>query len=286
MTSTILLTGGTGTLGRHVLPLLRDAGAKVRVLSRGDHASADGVEYVTGDLATGAGIDAAVDGVETIVHCAGSAKGDDDKTRTAGTGGGARRRRPAPGVHLGGRRRPGPGGQRRRPRAFGYFAAKRAAERVVAESGLPWTTLRATQFHDLILTVAAADGEAAGDAGAGRRALPAGGHRRGGRRGWSSWRSASRPASCPTSAGRGCTAWTELMRGYLRAHRPPPADPADAGARQGVPRDARRRQPGPGPGGRPPDLGGVPRRAGARGPLARVRRGRPQGGPRRLRPSA
>jgi uncharacterized protein YbjT (DUF2867 family) len=37
---------------------------------------------------------------------------------------------------------------------FGYFAAKRAAEKVIAESGLPWTTLRATQFHDLILTVA------------------------------------------------------------------------------------------------------------------------------------
>src|ERR671932_2804006 len=37
---------------------------------------------------------------------------------------------------------------------FGYFASKRAAERVVADSGLPWTTLRATQFHDLILMVA------------------------------------------------------------------------------------------------------------------------------------
>lgn len=34
---------------------------------------------------------------------------------------------------------------------FGYFAAKRAAERIVADSGLPWTTLRATQFHDLTL---------------------------------------------------------------------------------------------------------------------------------------
>ncbi|MER6943337.1 hypothetical protein ABT294_04865 [Nonomuraea sp. NPDC000554] len=34
---------------------------------------------------------------------------------------------------------------------FGYFAAKRDAERVVAESGVPWTTLRATQFHDWVL---------------------------------------------------------------------------------------------------------------------------------------
>src|SRR6185369_10063806 len=37
---------------------------------------------------------------------------------------------------------------------FGYFGFKLAAERIVAESGLPWTTLRAAQFHDLSLTVA------------------------------------------------------------------------------------------------------------------------------------
>src|SRR5258708_4039511 len=34
---------------------------------------------------------------------------------------------------------------------FGYFEAKLAAEQVVANSGLPWTTLRATQFHDAFL---------------------------------------------------------------------------------------------------------------------------------------
>jgi uncharacterized protein YbjT (DUF2867 family) len=37
---------------------------------------------------------------------------------------------------------------------FGYFGSKLAAERVIADSGLPWTTLRPTQFHDLILMVA------------------------------------------------------------------------------------------------------------------------------------
>jgi uncharacterized protein YbjT (DUF2867 family) len=37
---------------------------------------------------------------------------------------------------------------------FGYFASKLAAERVVADSGLPWTTLRATQVHDLFLKTA------------------------------------------------------------------------------------------------------------------------------------
>src|SRR4030095_6974168 len=39
---------------------------------------------------------------------------------------------------------------------FGYYGSKLASERIVTESGLPWTTLRATQFHDLILTMARA----------------------------------------------------------------------------------------------------------------------------------
>ena len=37
---------------------------------------------------------------------------------------------------------------------FGYFASKQAAERIVEDSGLPWTTLRATQFHESMLIAA------------------------------------------------------------------------------------------------------------------------------------
>src|ERR1700704_4322975 len=81
MTSYILVTGGTGTLGRLVVPRLRDAGGTVRVLSRRPHETADGIEYVSGDLATGEGIEAAVKGAEIVVHCAGSAKGDEGKAR-------------------------------------------------------------------------------------------------------------------------------------------------------------------------------------------------------------
>src|SRR5215218_10321136 len=51
----ILVTGGTGTLGRLVLPRLQDAGCKVRVLSRSSREDGEGVEFVTGDLATGEG---------------------------------------------------------------------------------------------------------------------------------------------------------------------------------------------------------------------------------------
>src|SRR5260370_30238761 len=81
MTSPILVTGGTGTLGRQVVPRLRDAGCEVRVLSRRTHEAADGIEYVTGDLLKDEGIQAAVDGAGIIVHSADTAKANDDATR-------------------------------------------------------------------------------------------------------------------------------------------------------------------------------------------------------------
>jgi uncharacterized protein YbjT (DUF2867 family) len=108
---------------------------------------------VTGDLLKNEGIEPAVDGAATIVHCAGSSKGDDEATRNlvrAASRGGAQ--------HLvyisviGADRIPLVSGIDRA--MFGYFGFKLAAERAVADSGLPWTTLRAAQFHDLLLTVA------------------------------------------------------------------------------------------------------------------------------------
>jgi uncharacterized protein YbjT (DUF2867 family) len=153
MTSPILVTGGTGTLGRLVVRRLRDAGCNVRVLSRRSHKSGDGIQFMIGDLATGRGIEAAVDGIETILHLAGSAKGDEDKARNL-----VRAASRAGAQHLvyisvvGADRVPVLSGVDRA--MFGYFASKRAAEKVVENSGLPWTTLRATQFHDLILMVA------------------------------------------------------------------------------------------------------------------------------------
>ena len=149
----ILVTGGTGTLGSLVVPRLRDAGGKVRVLSRHGRQDAEDVEFVAGDLDTGAGIEAAVDGVEVIVHCAGTSKGDDDKARTlVGPASRAGVRHLVFISVVGADRIPIAG---RVDRAmFGYFGSKLAAERVVAGSGIPWTTLRATQFYDLLLLVA------------------------------------------------------------------------------------------------------------------------------------
>ena len=152
-TSPILVTGGTGTLGRLVVGRLRSAGYGVRVMSRHPRQATEGVAYVGADLTTGAGVGVAVAGVEVIVHCAGSSQGDAAKAQhlvRAAADAGARHL-----VYI------SVVGADRVPMAsaidrtmFGYFGAKFAAERIVAESGIPWTTLRATQFHDLVLLVA------------------------------------------------------------------------------------------------------------------------------------
>jgi uncharacterized protein YbjT (DUF2867 family) len=150
MTAPILVTGGTGTLGRQVVPRLLEAGHRVRVLSRDGRDHPEGIELAAGDLTTGHGIQAAVDGTEVVLHLAGTAKGDEVKARhlvRAASRAGVR--------HLvfisvvGADRVPVTSAVDRA--MFGYFAAKRAAEQVIAGSGLPWTTLRATQFQESVL---------------------------------------------------------------------------------------------------------------------------------------
>ncbi|MBZ9641868.1 SDR family oxidoreductase [Streptomyces sp. PSKA30] len=136
--TTILVTGGTGTLGRILTERLRADGHEVRVLSR--HAQPYAVDLREG----GSGLDAAVEGVDTIVHCATSPRGGDEEAA----------------AHLiAAARRAGVGhlvyisivGIDRVP--FGYYKTKLAVERLIEESGLGWTVLRTTQFHDLLAQV-------------------------------------------------------------------------------------------------------------------------------------
>lgn len=134
--TTILVTGGTGTLGRLVTERLRADGHEVRVLSR--HAQPYGVDLREG----GAALDAAVEGVDTIVHCATTQTGGDEK---------------AAANLIAAARRAGVGhlvyisivGIDQVP--FPYYRIKLAVEKQIEESGLGWTVLRATQFHDLLV---------------------------------------------------------------------------------------------------------------------------------------
>jgi uncharacterized protein YbjT (DUF2867 family) len=141
VTGPILVTGGTGTLGKMVVQRLTEQGRPVRVLSRRPASAEPGpVGWATGDLRAGRGVDAAVSGAEVIVHCAtgrgdvGAARNLIEAAQRAGT------------PHLvyvsivGVDRVP-----------VGYYKSKLAVERQVEDGALPWTILRATQFHQLIL---------------------------------------------------------------------------------------------------------------------------------------
>ena len=126
MTSPILVTGGTGTLGAHVVPLLRASGHEVRILTRHARSATDGIDHITGDLLKDEGVEAAVDGVETVLHLAGGPKGDDRATRAlvrAATGAGVRHV-----VHI------SVIGADRVPLA--WMRTKRESERAVADSGI------------------------------------------------------------------------------------------------------------------------------------------------------
>jgi len=134
--TTILVTGGTAQLGRPTVASLRAAGHRVRVLSRG-HAAG----VLSGDLLTGRGLGRALSGVETVVHLAstGSVR-DVAATRLLSTFA-----RTAGVEHLvfisivGVADIPLP-----------YYLGKLEAEQVVVDSEIPYSILRATQFHSFV----------------------------------------------------------------------------------------------------------------------------------------
>jgi len=69
----VLVTGGTGFIGRHLLPQLQRTGAAVRVLVRDAEASADlapGIERSLGDLRDQESLRRAVSGCQVVVHLA------------------------------------------------------------------------------------------------------------------------------------------------------------------------------------------------------------------------
>ncbi|MGW1890703.1 SDR family oxidoreductase [Streptomyces sp. NPDC002004] len=135
--SVVLVTGGTGTLGRLVVERLRDRGSEVRVLSR--HAEPYAV-----DLIEGSGLDAAVAGVDVVVHCASNPRGGDEQAASHLIEA-CRRAGVAHLVYI------SIVGVDVVP--LGYYRSKLAVEQQIEESGLGWTILRTTQFHDLVVTL-------------------------------------------------------------------------------------------------------------------------------------
>lgn len=137
----ILVTGGAGHLGRLVVKQLSQASYRVRGMSRRKNPGEDwpGAEWKQADLKTGTGVEEAVQGIDVVVHLAavGASMVDVEGTRRL-----VEAAQKAGVSHLvfisivGIDRVPWTGGK-----------AKLVSEDLIEHSGIPWSILRATQFH-------------------------------------------------------------------------------------------------------------------------------------------
>ncbi|MFI9330973.1 SDR family oxidoreductase [Kitasatospora sp. NPDC052868] len=146
MDNVIMVTGATGVLGREVLERALRTGLPVRALTRRtDLPATPGVSWFTGDLTTGTGLAEAFAGVRTIIHCASDVRRFKNDI-------------PAFRQLLAAAERAGVEhvvnisiiGVDRIP--YPYYRIKLEGERLLAESGIGWTNLRAAQFPDLLNT--------------------------------------------------------------------------------------------------------------------------------------
>lgn len=131
---TVLITGGTGRLGRHAVAALRSRTADLRILSR-----RPGDDHVVADLSTGEGLVAALDGVDTVLHLATTRSKDVPQTQRLLDA------MASSGAHLifisivGVDRIP-----------YGYYRDKVASEKLIEASGVAFTIIRVTQFHGFV----------------------------------------------------------------------------------------------------------------------------------------
>jgi len=143
----ILVTGGTGFVGTHVVHALRARELPVRVLvrdrRRGSRALAWGAELVEGDVTEPASLHDATDGVEAVVHLVAIIKGspaDFERVMSQGA------RNVVAAAKSAGVRRfvlaSALGVDERTKDAVPYFAAKWEMERAVRESGIDHVILR------------------------------------------------------------------------------------------------------------------------------------------------
>ncbi len=143
----ILVTGGTGGLGRELVTQLKRSGHRVRVMSRRARLISDpqDIEWAQADIETGAGLKDAVRGVEAIIHAATSPFKREKQVDVTGTRklvAAAREAKTPHFIHV------SIVGIERIP--LSYYQAKVAGEEAVREGGVPYTILRATQFHSLL----------------------------------------------------------------------------------------------------------------------------------------
>lgn len=142
----VAVVGGTGVLGKLVVAELAARGDEVLALSRKPgRTMPEGVSHQRVDLTTGDGLAEALAGVEVIVDASSSSPRNAAPVLIEGT-----KRLLRAGAEAGARHYVGVSivGCERVPMA--YYKVKVEQEAAIAASQVPWSLLRATQFHTLI----------------------------------------------------------------------------------------------------------------------------------------
>ena len=132
----ILVTGATGSLGRPAVDLLVQSGHNVRGLSRHP-----GPGRVVADLSIGVGLADALAGVTTVIHLATGANAHDSQQMRQLL----RAIAEHPIEHLIFMSIVGVGRH-----SLSYYRDTHLSEQLIAASGIPYTILRATQFHSFV----------------------------------------------------------------------------------------------------------------------------------------
>jgi uncharacterized protein YbjT (DUF2867 family) len=147
----VVVLGGTGTLGARLVEKLLERGDEVKVLSRSAPGSLPaGASHRRADLLSGEGLAEGLDGAEVVIDASNATKraketlvAGSHRLLEAGSAAGVRHQLTISVV-----------GCDRVP--LGYYRAKTAQEGVLCSGPVPWSLLRATQFHSLLDGVFAA----------------------------------------------------------------------------------------------------------------------------------
>ena len=138
----LAITGGTGFVGSHLIDVALGAGHEVKALARRDQPPRESLDWIAGDLASRDALERLVDGVDAIIHVAGTInapnaagfeKGNVRGTLAmlaAATAGGVQRFVNVSSLAA------------REPKLSLYGASKAKAEELVHSSGLDWAIVR------------------------------------------------------------------------------------------------------------------------------------------------